>query len=282
LQSLLFPVFAQAKEAAKKTQDLANLKQIGTATQIYIADTDDVFPLASGATPTGWTWGKGHEVPADWNTAKTGAELEANRVFVLNSIQPYTKSYAIFESPAGSDVAYALGATPPNNAAKTTYTFNGLLSSYPAGGIQYNTSVPLYWAGRGKRKTPGYGFANPSLFCNDGSQPCSYNPPHSGCTSSVNGDWSYIALTKDGNNNVSMQLFTQGQNYVYADTSSKFRRIGNGGGGATDPKTDPFARYSSSQAGVPTKPWYTGDADRCHAFMFRPDYDPGRDVAGEL
>lgn len=43
LAAILFPVFAQAKLAAKKIQGLSQAKQIGTATQIYIADYDDVF-----------------------------------------------------------------------------------------------------------------------------------------------------------------------------------------------------------------------------------------------
>lgn len=32
LAAILFPVFVQAKLAAKKTQDLSNMKQMGTAT----------------------------------------------------------------------------------------------------------------------------------------------------------------------------------------------------------------------------------------------------------
>ncbi|MDR3690876.1 MAG: prepilin-type N-terminal cleavage/methylation domain-containing protein [Fimbriimonas sp.] len=40
LASILFPVFAQAKAAAKKTADLSNLKQIGTATFLYTNDYD--------------------------------------------------------------------------------------------------------------------------------------------------------------------------------------------------------------------------------------------------
>ncbi len=41
LAAILFPVFAQAKLAAKKTSDLSNLKQIGTAANIYASDYDD-------------------------------------------------------------------------------------------------------------------------------------------------------------------------------------------------------------------------------------------------
>lgn len=44
LAAILFPVFAQAKTAAKKTQSLSNIKQIGTGSQIYLGDYDDTFP----------------------------------------------------------------------------------------------------------------------------------------------------------------------------------------------------------------------------------------------
>jgi len=44
LAAILFPVFAQAKAAAKKTSSLSNIKQLGTALQIYGGDYDDVSP----------------------------------------------------------------------------------------------------------------------------------------------------------------------------------------------------------------------------------------------
>ncbi len=44
LAAILFPVFAQAKLAAKKTSDLANLKELGTATFLYDGDSDDILP----------------------------------------------------------------------------------------------------------------------------------------------------------------------------------------------------------------------------------------------
>lgn len=43
LAAILFPVFAQAKAAAKKTTALSNLKQLGTATFLYMNDADDVI-----------------------------------------------------------------------------------------------------------------------------------------------------------------------------------------------------------------------------------------------
>lgn len=40
LAAILFPVFAQAKAAAYKTQDISNFKQVGTATAMYLGDND--------------------------------------------------------------------------------------------------------------------------------------------------------------------------------------------------------------------------------------------------
>ena len=45
LAAILFPVFAQAREAARRTSCVSNLKQIGTATMMYVQDYDEVFPF---------------------------------------------------------------------------------------------------------------------------------------------------------------------------------------------------------------------------------------------
>jgi prepilin-type N-terminal cleavage/methylation domain-containing protein/prepilin-type processing-associated H-X9-DG protein len=44
LAAILFPVFAQAREAARKTACLSNMRQIGMATRMYMQDFDDRFP----------------------------------------------------------------------------------------------------------------------------------------------------------------------------------------------------------------------------------------------
>ena len=43
LAAILFPVFAQAREKARSTACLNNLKQLGTANQMYMNDWDDGF-----------------------------------------------------------------------------------------------------------------------------------------------------------------------------------------------------------------------------------------------
>jgi prepilin-type N-terminal cleavage/methylation domain-containing protein len=61
LAAILFPVFAQAKAAAKKTQTLSNAKQTTLGTQMYLNDSDDTYPMGSGCgwyypTDGGWSW----------------------------------------------------------------------------------------------------------------------------------------------------------------------------------------------------------------------------------
>ena len=62
LAAILFPVFAQAKLAAKKTSSLSNIKQVELANLLYMNDQDGYFPLGSGNSwwypngDGGWSW----------------------------------------------------------------------------------------------------------------------------------------------------------------------------------------------------------------------------------
>ncbi|HAY13588.1 MAG TPA: hypothetical protein DCY02_03850 [Armatimonadetes bacterium] len=49
LAAILFPVFAKAKNAAKQTQTVSNVKNIALGFQLYLPDYDDTYPLWSAA-----------------------------------------------------------------------------------------------------------------------------------------------------------------------------------------------------------------------------------------
>jgi prepilin-type N-terminal cleavage/methylation domain-containing protein len=51
LAAILFPVFAQAKAAAKKTVTVSNVKQELTSVAIYLNDSDDTYPMSMGVRP---------------------------------------------------------------------------------------------------------------------------------------------------------------------------------------------------------------------------------------
>jgi prepilin-type N-terminal cleavage/methylation domain-containing protein len=95
LAAILFPVFAQAKKAAKQSVSISNLKQIGTSLQIYLADNDDI------------------QVPSKSSDATTPIRTERNWKMLS---APYAKSRDLFRDPlnnaarfldAQSDPAYA-------------------------------------------------------------------------------------------------------------------------------------------------------------------------------
>lgn len=45
LAALIFPVFARAREAARSIVCLSNLKQLGTAIDLYLEDYDETSPM---------------------------------------------------------------------------------------------------------------------------------------------------------------------------------------------------------------------------------------------
>jgi prepilin-type N-terminal cleavage/methylation domain-containing protein/prepilin-type processing-associated H-X9-DG protein len=52
LASILFPVFARAREKAREANCMSNQKQIGLAIHMYAADYDNLMPIANADTVT--------------------------------------------------------------------------------------------------------------------------------------------------------------------------------------------------------------------------------------
>jgi prepilin-type N-terminal cleavage/methylation domain-containing protein/prepilin-type processing-associated H-X9-DG protein len=52
LAAILFPVFAKAREKARQSSCLSNLKQIGLAAMQYAQDYDEQLPIGCGARPS--------------------------------------------------------------------------------------------------------------------------------------------------------------------------------------------------------------------------------------
>jgi prepilin-type N-terminal cleavage/methylation domain-containing protein/prepilin-type processing-associated H-X9-DG protein len=55
LAAILFPVFAQARARARAISCVSNLKQIGTATGMYVQDYDETYPCGWGSMDAGMT-----------------------------------------------------------------------------------------------------------------------------------------------------------------------------------------------------------------------------------
>ena len=89
LAALLFPVFASAKAAAKQTQSLSNLKQIGIAWVMYSGDSDDVM-----MPPRSWVGGSKYAYW--WASYDSATALQIEEESLL---YPYTKGKGIQADP---------------------------------------------------------------------------------------------------------------------------------------------------------------------------------------
>ncbi|ARU40829.1 hypothetical protein CCB80_06595 [Armatimonadetes bacterium Uphvl-Ar1] len=120
IAAILFPTFARAKESAKRTVDLAHIKQIGVANLIYLDDYDQnflSFPYAD-------TWSS----PSFANRQRGP--------YWSDRVMPYIKNNEIFQTPANTDTAYyprgywLPGAKSATDTQKyrVTYALNHLIS----------------------------------------------------------------------------------------------------------------------------------------------------------
>lgn len=111
LAALLFPVFSQAKQAAKKISCTSNLHQLGVAAALYMGDSDDRYPC-------------GHPpVPDPLQDFTEGGDYEQKQV---NLLRPYVKNKkdgGVWRCPGdGSKPTEGTGA---NLEIHVSYSVNG-------------------------------------------------------------------------------------------------------------------------------------------------------------
>jgi prepilin-type N-terminal cleavage/methylation domain-containing protein/prepilin-type processing-associated H-X9-DG protein len=82
LAAILFPVFAQAREKARSTACMNNLKQVGTSLMLYVNDYDETYPV------TFYMAGESSGAPCIMTSFQT--------------LQPYQKSAPIVVCPSDS------------------------------------------------------------------------------------------------------------------------------------------------------------------------------------
>lgn len=107
LAAILFPVFAQAREKARQTVCVSNMKQVGTGLLQYLQDYDETYPCGAQQQPNvaGYTGNGG----CGW----------------LGQVYPYVKTIAAFQCPSDT---YQIPASAPTKL-KVSYGYNTLLDS---------------------------------------------------------------------------------------------------------------------------------------------------------
>jgi len=230
LAAILFPVFAQAREKARQASCLSNLKQLGTATTMYISDYDESFPV----------WG--------WDTEQTGPRpdgtLYTGKVIWPILYMPYIKNAAVFTCSSDHYIGTGVCKTVSPGSCSWSKPFpdsygtnlrlhrasdpNPGQTGYggtPARLASITAPADTYWIADEARQHP-IGFES-GFVCNEGKWPVygvdrirfpeGVSPPCSGG----------YAMPADINNPDASTRHLGGENIAYADGHAKWDRWQN-------------------------------------------------------
>jgi prepilin-type N-terminal cleavage/methylation domain-containing protein/prepilin-type processing-associated H-X9-DG protein len=103
LAAILFPVFAQAREKARMSACISNMRQIGTGLMLYVQDYDETYPYCRFHGALG-------------NSMGASTNIDSWR----NELVPYLKNVDVLvcpSNPAGRSVPGVPGSIPPKPGA---------------------------------------------------------------------------------------------------------------------------------------------------------------------
>jgi prepilin-type N-terminal cleavage/methylation domain-containing protein/prepilin-type processing-associated H-X9-DG protein len=276
LAAILFPVFARARENARKITCLSNLKQLGDAYMMYVQDYDETYPLSVQSPERR---GKVYWSPTNLVTGQSSAEYQAwYGTQGANTVRVYTKNDQVWTCPSSVPADLAIPGlvsypafTPGVDPTQISYMYNGLLGACNLTEVRFSSHVPLLW--EGGFRWNGAGIANPGVNTNPrwGITPDRWpykladcNPATGYSSTGVKGTF-FKGLIRG----FRPEAHNGGQNWLYADGHAKWRKIG--GNGRTDPRVDPFIYLAD---GTIDRAW----ADACgRMLLFRPDLEPDSD-----
>lgn len=194
LAAILFPVFAQAKVAAKKTADLSNVKQLDLSVFMYNNDYDDGMPFCWGTAPSWLPW---HQATS-----------------------PYIKTVELWKSPVdnwgrgneGTDPSCLTGQP----ARGVTYSMN---YSYPTGswGWSDNDEENQMSPTSNNMDASATAVPSPATTILLAPRPNWYHQYCEGWATEVFFNYSEFNMQGGG-----ATMFNNGTNYAFVDGHSKF------------------------------------------------------------
>jgi prepilin-type processing-associated H-X9-DG protein len=122
LAAILFPVFARAREKARQTSCLSNVKQITLGVQMYTQDYDETLPRAR-------FWYSGSGSPYLYTRA----------------IRPYVKNEQIFLCPSDDNAVYVegWGSNPHRSDLSYGYNWDNQNSNAKLSSVDYQAQTML-------------------------------------------------------------------------------------------------------------------------------------------
>jgi prepilin-type N-terminal cleavage/methylation domain-containing protein/prepilin-type processing-associated H-X9-DG protein len=195
LAAILFPVFARARENARKSACMSNLKQIGLAAMQYTQDYDERFPIAN---------------------LYYGSPIAGPNGYWYNLLQPYTKSLQVFVCPSSGPTTYTcsygwnIAGTKPLNTVGNGFGYIPSTPSTPDGSVGVSQAAiqqPSTTIMAADPTSNGYG--SNGLYALGYMSTQAYTPV-------LHGGKPYSATS------VSVTDYSGGGNYLFADGHVKF------------------------------------------------------------
>ena len=194
LAAMLLPALAKAKEKAKHTACLSNLKQVGLALALYTDENNGYWPFASDTTqpdPNIWT----KELEPYLRLRGNQATGQENPVFICPSAH-YTgfdnynlsRTYACTGAMLGANPSGSLTSTKPRKSIGMNLPTETLLV---AEGKRDTSSISNRWC---RSNYPWKGYADPDLQKTDPQLTANLDFRHSSKMSDVYGDYSVRAI----------------------------------------------------------------------------------------
>jgi prepilin-type N-terminal cleavage/methylation domain-containing protein/prepilin-type processing-associated H-X9-DG protein len=186
LAAILFPVFARARESARRTGCLSNMKQVTTGIMMYSQDYDETMPYQQDGDICDY----GKSPHAVW----------------INSTMPYVKNKQVYYCPSADK-----WPPMPTDVSDSVYWYNGHASAKPIAAVPLPSESILFveWAHRttctGMRPYPK-DKCPPAKQGQSGTCPDTWHP---------NSTW--------GVNHQAGDVNQRGANYPFVDGHVRFR-----------------------------------------------------------
>lgn len=235
LAAILFPVFAKAREKARQSACLSNMKQIGLGLMQYVSDYDEVYPL-SYYYPNGTGGSTGY---CQWSAM----------------IKPYVTSNQVWVCNSDSNKGLAPTNTFDYQVPKISYCANELLMGRPKANFKVVGSSELDDASSliAVAELTNYPFAVGGSSTSSGAALKSHRPANVLAAADSNMDgtnnsplhqaslsecndalaWAATLSAPDNSETYSHVRYMQpdrhngGQNYAFADGHAKWLKLGS-------------------------------------------------------
>jgi prepilin-type N-terminal cleavage/methylation domain-containing protein/prepilin-type processing-associated H-X9-DG protein len=133
LAAILFPVFAKAREKARQSGCLSNMRQAGMATQMYMQDYDETVPWSC----LGRIW-----------TTRAYANVRPDDIYFPELLKPYTKNDMVLYCPTnGPSYVWPGIFTKPFSYNGSSWVYNMMCINVNSCAANVR-STPYFFAGK--------------------------------------------------------------------------------------------------------------------------------------